>query len=384
MNQSMDSDQRVRVAVIYDGFPHYRKGVIEELASSETHAYYFFGNSTYRDASIKGYEFKAGIKVVRTRSFSWRHFNVQTNILNALLRYKISHCIFLGNPWFVSYWILTPILRLLGKKVYFWSHGWITQHEPPLRRAVKHLFFRLPHALLLYGHRAKKIGISYGFPADRLYVISNSLDYRAQRNLFESLARFSQTQLRNEFQLPLDCKVIICTARVTQKCRFDLLMYAASKLKANSRDVFLLIVGDGPEKAALSVLAASLGLAHKFWGACYDEATIAKLYKASDLTVSPGKVGLTAMHSMAYGTPVISHDNFDHQMPEYEAIVPGVTGDFFPENSSDELARVILKWFGDHPVKPERACIDRVEAEFTPSYQRRAIESALQERTLGS
>jgi glycosyltransferase involved in cell wall biosynthesis len=380
----MVNHPKERVAVIYDGFPHYRKGVIEELASSNNYDYYFFGNSTYRDASIKAYDFKPGINVVRTNSFSWRHFNVQTNIFNGLLRNKISHCIFLGNPWFLSYWILTPILRLLGRKVYFWSHGWITQREPRLRGTVKHLFFRLPHALLLYGRRSKEIGISRGFSPERMYVINNSLDYSAQKKLFESLARSSQTELRNEFQVPLDRKVIICTARVTQKCRFDLLMHAANKLRSRNLEVFLLIVGDGPEKEALSALAISLGLAHMFWGACYDEAMIAKLYKASDLTVSPGKVGLTAMHSMAYGTPVISHDNFDHQMPEYESIVPGVTGNFFAEHSSEDLARAILEWFDGHPVKPERECIERIEAEFTPSFQRRAIESALQGRMLES
>jgi glycosyltransferase involved in cell wall biosynthesis len=142
--------------------------------------------------------------------------------------------------------------------------------------------------------------------------------------------------------------------------------------------VFLLIVGDGPEKDNLAALAASMGVPHRFWGECYDETTIAKLYKLSDLTVSPGKVGLTAMHSMAYGTPVISHNNLDNQMPECEAILPGITGDFFLENSSEDLARTILNWFHRHPVKPESECIKRVEAEFTPEFQRRAIENALE------
>jgi len=380
----MVNNSKERVAVIYDSFPHYRKGIIEELAASDCYDYYFFGNSTYRDVTIKAYDFNPGIRVIRTNGFSWRHFNFQTNIFKGLLQNKISHCIFLGNPWFISYWVLTPILRLLGKKVYFWSHGWITRREPALRGTVKSLFFRLPHALLLYGRRSKEIGVSRGFSAERMYVINNSLDYRAQKALFESLAKLSQNELRSQFQFPLDRKVIICTARVTRKCRFDLLMHAAAKLKSCNREIFLVIVGDGPEKEALSALAASLGLAHRFWGACYDEELIARLYKAADLTVSPGKVGLTAMHSMAYGTPVISHDNFDNQMPEYEAITPGVTGGFFAENSSDDLARAILDWFDKHPKKPEKECIACIEAEFTPSFQRRVIERALQEGALNS
>jgi len=374
----MVGDSRERVAVIYDAFPHYRKGVIEELAASENYKYYFFGNTAYRDSAIKAYTFKSGLEFVGTKSLYLGPFLVQMNILNGLLRNKISHCIFLGNPWFLSCWILTPILRLLGKRVYFWSHGWLVSNEPPLRRLVKRIFFRLPHALLLYGKRSKEIGVSRGFAADNIYVIGNSLDYRTQKRVFSELALRSPAELRRDFGFPLDRKIIICTAVVTRRCRFDLLINAASQLQAASEHVFLLIVGDGPERENLTKLAATLGVASQFLGACYDENTLAKLYKLSDLTVSPGKIGLTAVHSMAYGTPVISHNNPDNQGPEYEAIVPGVTGDFFIENSSEDLARVILRWFETHPAKPEKDCIDRVEVEFTPTFQKREIESALE------
>jgi glycosyltransferase involved in cell wall biosynthesis len=347
--------------------------VIEELAASDTFDYVFFGDPIYRDPSIKPYEFAPGIEVLRTGSFSLGPFHVQTKILNALLRRRVSHCIFLGNPWFLSYWALTPLLRLLGKKVYFWSHGWLCEREPVLRRVVKELFFQL-----LYGCRARAIGMSHGFPASRLHVINNSLDYEAQKKIFDSLRDVSQGELRHSLQLPLERKIIICTARVTYKCRFDLLIQAAAELRATNQDPYLLIVGEGPERESLAAMARSLGVAHQFRGACYDEATLAQLHKAADLTVSPGKVGLTAMHSMAYGTPVISHDDFDNQMPEFEAIVPGVTGDFFAVNSSQDLSRAILKWVQEHPEKPERACIERIEAAFTPNFQRRMIERALQ------
>jgi glycosyltransferase involved in cell wall biosynthesis len=351
--------------------------VIEELAASENFEYHFFGDAVYRDTSIKLYEFGPGINVVRTHGFSVGRFYFQPGLLRVLIGKGITHCIFLGNPWFISYWMLPPILRLLGKKVYFWSHGWIAQREPFLRRALKSLFFGSAHGLFLYGHRAKAIGRSQGFRPERLHVINNSLDYKRQKSVFDSLAHISPVALRQELQLPPRSQLIICTARLTSICRFDLLIRAAGQLTSQGMDVFLVFVGDGPERDSLAALAASVGVAHRFWGACYDEATLAKLYKASDLTVSPGKVGLTAMHSMAYGTPVISHNTFDHQMPEVEAIVPGVTGDHFAEGSSEDLAGVIEKWFDTHPTKPERECIDRVEAEFTPAFQRQVIEGVL-------
>jgi glycosyltransferase involved in cell wall biosynthesis len=265
----------------------------------------------------------------------------------------------------------------MGKHVYFWSHGWLSCQDPLLRRIIKAAFFRLPEGLFLYGRRARKIAISKGFRAERVHFVSNSLDYKSQKIIFNALASVPQVSVRRELDLPVGSRIIICTARLTTKCRFDILLLAVSKLIKGDPNHFVVLVGDGPERSSLSSLAQSLGVPHRFVGECYDEYVIARYFKASDLTVSPGKVGLTAMHSMAYGTPVISHSNLDHQMPEVEAIVPGVTGDLFTEDSAEDLARVIGAWFVDHPLKPEGECVSRIETEFTPVFQRQVIESVL-------
>ena len=62
------------------------------------------------------------------------------------------------------------------------------------------------------------------------------------------------------------------------------------------------------------------------YGETFDEAEISKLLNHADLCVSPGNVGLTAMHALAYGVPVATHNDFKNQMPEFEAITPGKTG----------------------------------------------------------
>lgn len=65
-----------------------------------------------------------------------------------------------------------------------------------------------------------------------------------------------------------------------------------------------------------------------FYGSCYDEQTNAELIYNADMCVAPGNVGLTAIHAMTFGCPVITHSDFKWQMPEFEAIHPGKTGDF--------------------------------------------------------
>jgi glycosyltransferase involved in cell wall biosynthesis len=364
------------IAIVYDGFPHYRGGIIEELGRSERFNYFFFSNKSYRDSTIPLYQFKQDQNFYCTKSFSIGPLFFQWGFFKRILGNNCKHCILLGNPYFLTFWIFTPILRLCGVKVLFWTHGWINKKESKLTTMYRSTFYRLANQLLVYGNRAKTLGESLGFPSDKITVINNCLNYEQQKTLYRSISHSTPSDLRSEFNLPLDYKIIICTARITKKCRFDLLINAAAQLKSTLQ-IHLLIIGDGEEQETLKSLAHKLSVSTTFYGPCYDELTLAKLYKASDLTVSPGKVGLTAIHSMAYGTPVLSHNDMDTQMPEVETIIDNVTGALFSKDSSESLSSAINQWFNQHPIKPEQLCIERIEAFYTPKFQRLAIESAL-------
>jgi glycosyltransferase involved in cell wall biosynthesis len=43
-----------------------------------------------------------------------------------------------------------------------------------------------------------------------------------------------------------------------------------------------------------------------FYGESYNERELAPLIALADVCVSPGNVGLTAIHALTYGTPVIN------------------------------------------------------------------------------
>ena len=121
-------------------------------------------------------------------------------------------------------------------------------------------------------------------------------------------------------------------------------------------------------------MTENLGLSDRVWfyGACYDEAELSKMIYNADLCVSPGNVGLTAMHSMVFGTPVVTHNDFAHQMPEFEAIRVGETGCFFEEGNVDSLALNISIWFETHENQREevrKACYKEIDTQWTPRFQ---------------
>jgi len=126
-------------------------------------------------------------------------------------------------------------------------------------------------------------------------------------------------------------------------------------------------------------LAKESGIDAHFTGACYDDAQLARYISASDVTVSPGFVGLTAIHSMAFGVPVITHGTMAKQAPEVEAIIPGVTGDLFALGNVDDLARCMKLWLSPQRdrERTRQACIQLVERFWSPVFQQMIIEHAV-------
>jgi glycosyltransferase involved in cell wall biosynthesis len=85
------------------------------------------------------------------------------------------------------------------------------------------------------------------------------------------------------------------------------------------------------------------------------------------------------MHALAYGIPVITHDNPDLQMPEWEAIKPGVTGALFRYGDSRDLARIIKEWLErDTPHEQVRAnCYEIIDRYYNATYQTKMITGAV-------
>jgi glycosyltransferase involved in cell wall biosynthesis len=257
-------------------------------------------------------------------------------------------------------------------------HGW-TKRETGFKAALRRTFYRLADGFLLYGHHAKCIGIEEGFKPEKMYVIYNSLDYTAQIRARNKVTEEQISHLRSELFAQPDCPMLICTSRLTKVRRLDLLLNAMKILQEEGLATNLLLVGDGPEKEALQRLSSELGVSVHFFGECYDEDKIAELTMAAAITVAPGKVGLTAMHSLAYGTPVITHDDFEDQMPEWEAIIPGKSGGFFRRDDVADLARAIENWLrlGLPNQEVRQNCFALIDRFYNPIFQRIAIDRAV-------
>jgi len=315
----------------------------------------------------------------RCRYFTVGPVVVQPGILATALSRGNDAVIMLGVSHWPLTWLAAALARLSGKRVLFWTHGWI-RRERGLRGWLRKCFYRLADGLLLYGDTARQIGIEQGFDSRRLHVVYNSLDHDSHVMLRAPLNVAEAQRLRREWFNDENLPVVVCCSRLTVVRRLDLLVDAAAVLLRRGTPVGVLLIGDGPERENIAERAAERGVPIHFRGACYDEAELYRLVSCCNATVAPGKVGLTAIQSLSFGTPVITHADPDEQMPEWEAVVPGKTGSLFQANDVADLADTIAEWTRDPmPTEAHRQnCFRMVDHHWNPDYQLEVIERALQ------
>ena len=179
-----------------------------------------------------------------------------------------------------------------------------------------------------------------------------------------------------------DLPVLIYIGRIQKSKKINLIIDAMSILKDKNILCNLVIVGSDSENTGIEEKIVNNKFEKNVWmyGACYEEKKIAELIFNADVCVSPGNIGLTAMHSFTYGTPAISHNNFSNQGPEFESIKPGITGDFFEEDCAEDLSISIQKWINlaeDERKKVRLAAFSVIDEKYNPHYQVQVLKELI-------
>lgn len=351
---------------------HYRASIYQLIDQSFDTYFYFsepFFNIKRMDYALLNHPVK------ELKTWHWHNYSYQFGVLS-LLNKEFDCFITLGNARSISTWLFLIKAKILHKPVYVWTHGWYGK-ESKMESFIKKMFYRLPKGVFLYGNYAKELMIKEGIDPSKLYVIYNSLDYNKQLALRKNIlpSKIYSEHFKN------DNPVIIVICRLTSRKKIDLLINAISILKDKGSHYNLTIIGDGSEKDNLQELASSKGITNQIWfyGPCYDEQVNAELLYNADLCVTPGDIGLTAIHSMMFGVPVITHNYYPSQGPEFEAIQPDITGDFFEKDDLNSLVNTINKWFHNSYSRDtiREKCYKEIDEKWNPVYQIEVLKSIL-------
>jgi glycosyltransferase involved in cell wall biosynthesis len=361
----------VRVALVLAHLPHYRYGLFTQIEEHAESVAFISGDNSKAGniASIPPGTFKIE-RTVRNKWFGpllW-----QRGVASALRKSDPKVVIFTGDPKYLSTWVNALIARARGQKVLFWTIGW---HKPDqgLRRFVRLAFYYLAHELLIYGDHGSKLGVTAGYPASRINVVYNSC---------ESLTNSDVESLSPE-SLPDGSRPVVgAVIRLSHGKGLEEVIKSVAYLKEHHGiEADCLIVGEGPARKELETLAAELNVRLFLPGALYSQRGLTEVYQKLTVTVVPKAAGLTVLQSMSEGTPVVTISDPYQQMPEFEAIIDGVTGSLIKEASGPFIAAACAEWIGriaDSPKQIYQDCITEIQHKWTPKAQTKRILEVVQ------
>lgn len=380
-----------QVAIVYHYLAHYRQPIFNLLVTQPPNKpQYYIYSGIETDRPLRTIDPEVRFLSPETGGLRWtiiknywflKYFLWQAGLINLALNRKINTIIYLGQMYFISTWISAIIAKIMGKRVLMWSHGYIKE-ENNIKGFIRKIFYKLADGMLLYGERAKTIMINKGFKPQDLYLVYNSLNYDEQvivrNNITSEIIKERRETLFINPQFP----ILIFVGRLTPQKKLQMILYAADELRKKAFLCNILFVGEGVEREHLETISCELRLSEniKFVGACYDEHELGLLISLSDICVSPGEVGLTGIHSLTYGTPVITHDDPASQMPEFEVINNYVNGLFFKKDSIADLADKISGWFSMQRNREDirTECYKIIDELYNPHYQVTVFNNAVQ------
>lgn len=331
----------MKICFFFNYNPLYRLPIYQKLAETFDCDFFFGNNASQSIAKFETHELKNIKGFLCVKHIKHTPFFYYKG-LKKLLNNKYDAFVITGEHFSISLWLLIFYTKLTGKRLYTWEHG---LYEPPRKgwqRFYLRSLFKMLTGIFLYNNYAKKFLIELGCDKRKIRVIHNSLNTEAQTEIFKNISPSNLYIKHFNNRLP----VVIYIGRIQKRKKINQLIDAIYLLNSKLPKVNLVIVGGKDDDDDISRQVDSLHMNNNVWfyGPSYNEEYNALLLYNASVCVCPNGVGLTAIHSLTYGTPVISNDDYSHQMPEFEAIINNVTGSFFKTNDVNDLAKHIDYW----------------------------------------
>ena len=246
--------------------------------------------------------------------------------------------------------------RRLNRRVAYWGHGKNMQSRKPngLSERLKQSIVSGVDWWFAYTDLSRQFVASNGFPDERITVVNNAVSGAELRDGLNRLADRTDAQLLAEIGCAGKHVGLFCGSLHRDK-RLPFLFAAAEKVRASVSDFELVIIGDGPESPYVREMAARHDWI-KYHGAVTG-ALRAKYFRAADLLLMPGLVGLVIVDSFITGCPIVTTD-YPFHSPEIAYLESGSNG-VMTADDEDNFAAAVIDLIRDRPrlASLRAACI---------------------------
>jgi glycosyltransferase involved in cell wall biosynthesis len=191
-----------------------------------------------------------------------------------------------ANPRYLSTSSAVKWMHKQDKPVIGWGLG--ASPVNALRERGRVSFLQQFDAMICYSQRGADEYASHGFPLDNLFVAHNSVSPSPTWPMPDRPTVFNEK------------RSVLFVGRLQVRKNVDLLLGACAEIQ----NIRLVVVGDGPERAALEALAEEIYPSAEFVGSKHGD-ELKAYFEEADLFVLPGTGGLAVQEAMSYGLPVI-------------------------------------------------------------------------------
>ncbi|ALT79871.1 hypothetical protein AT984_13595 [Paucibacter sp. KCTC 42545] len=190
-------------------------------------------------------------------------------------------------------------------RVAFWGHGRNFQSDAPngWRERWKRRNLTAVDWWFAYTQMSADIVAEAGYPNDRITVLNNAIDNSTFSADLGSVTDAEVAALRASIDAEPEAPVGLYCGSLYPDKRLELLLQACERLVERLPAFKLVIVGDGPSRAVLEAGGPKPWL---HWLGVKRGRDKAAWFRAAQLYLSPGAVGLHVLDSFVAGTPMVT------------------------------------------------------------------------------
>ena len=263
--------------------------------------------------------------------------------------------------------------RRAGVPYIWWGLGAIPGGKPSgLRRVFQRTLRRMiagAGGIACYSRTGRDHYSAQGARPETCHVVPNVLD---DAPAAAGIARYAGEHAARRAALGVgpDDLVLLTVGSLEAPKRIGLALEALAVLRrSGTRRIHYWIVGDGPERARLEAMAASMELSDvRFFGARYDDVSL--YFLMADLFVLPGLGGLAINQAMMHGLPVLCGPA---DGTERDLLDGGNVGRLLDRVTPETLAEAIAQLSQANLGTMGQAAQQRIATEFTLQHQLRAM-----------
>ncbi len=330
------------VVILQRFIPAYRVAVFEEIAEKALFKITYVIGENIDGIKAHNSENLSNLNFIKLNSKGLKVFNRtlvwHVGLLKTLIRLKPKVIVceaeshFLGYLTAITYKILLFGRPKLVKWCFFILPGRENERghiELTLRKIIRSFF----SAFISYSEMGKNYLIKQGIESSRIYVAHNVCDTKRFLDKADHL-KLSNREAKKHLKLNDKFVVSFIGSLEELKCP-DMIIDIACNL--HKENIHFLIIGEGPLRKQLQQIVNEKNLSNlSITGRISEDISI--YYRATDLTILPGRGGIVISESMCFSTPVITHQA---DGTELDLIINHNTGVILHSNEIDLFSKSI-------------------------------------------